>query len=59
MSDNESAIEIEARGAAAGLNPMFGEWRQTFALQNSALSKPPYSQLSQTSLCSPMKFSSS
>lgn len=26
-----NSLEIESRGAEAGINPMFGEWRQTFA----------------------------
>lgn len=29
----DESLEIEARGAAEGINPMFGEWRQKFDLE--------------------------
>ena len=29
----DEPIEIEARGAAEGINPMFGEWHQQFSLE--------------------------
>lgn len=32
--------EIEARGAAEGINPMFGEWRQRFDLEPVSYSNP-------------------
>ena len=36
----EEPIEIEARGAAEGINPMFGEWRQKFDLEPVSYSNP-------------------
>src|SRR5574337_661129 len=36
----DEEFETEARGAAVGINPMFGEWQQTFDLEPVSYANP-------------------
>lgn len=36
----DEPFQIEARGAAAGINPMFGEWRQKFEIEPVSYANP-------------------
>jgi Holliday junction resolvase RusA-like endonuclease len=36
----DEAFQVEARGAAEGINPMFGEWRQEFEIEPVSYANP-------------------